>query len=69
MIPEETLKQLKEKSATGKINLNENPEELFKQLAEPKTAKIKASKEDAAPEGYDKTETQSLDLLIENTAE
>ena len=49
--------------------LKEDPEALFKELAEPKTKKV--NKEEDAPqeEGYDKQEIQSLDRLVENTAE
>lgn len=69
LIPEETLNQLKEKSSARSSQLKEDPEALFKELAEPKTKKV--NKEEDAPqeEGYDKQEIQSLDRLVENTAE
>ena len=68
LIPEETLNQIKEKSTGKASKLTENPEALFKELAEPKTAKIKTENNEQA-EGYDKQEIQSLDRLVENTAE
>lgn len=69
LIPEETLKEIKAKSTGTSAKIKDNPEELFKQLAEPKTAKIETPKEEPKAEGYDKQEIQNLDRLIENTAE
>ena len=68
LIPEETLNKIKEKSSSTANELNNNPEELFKQFVEPKTAKIGEAPEQQV-EGYDKQEIQNLDRLIENTVE
>jgi len=68
LVPEETLKKIKEKSFPSKQEKEDNSEELFKKLVEPQTATIKA-KPESEEEGYDKKETQDLDRLIENTAE
>ena len=69
LIPEETLNQLKEKSSVRTSKLKENPEALFKELAEPKIKNADKAEQPAQQEGYDKQEIQSLDRLIENTAE
>ena len=69
LIPEETLNQLKEKSSAKKSKLKENPEALFKELAEPKIKKADENKTEEKQEGYNKQEIQSLDRLVENTAE
>jgi len=66
LIPEETLNKIKEKSTSHTSKLKDSPEELFKQLAEPKTATIGKTEEPKA-EGYDSQEIQNLDRLIENT--
>ena len=67
LIPEETLNQIKEKSSSTGLKLQDNPEELFKELAEPKTAKIESENAEPEAEGYDAKETQSLDRLVEAT--
>jgi uncharacterized membrane protein required for colicin V production len=69
-MPEETLNKLKEKSTETNSKIQNNPEELFKELAEPKTSKVATEpKPKEQEEGYDKQETQGLDRLIENAAE
>ncbi len=69
LIPKETLEKIKQKSEGTRANIQKNPDELFKKLAEPQVEKVGAQKQEKEPEGYNKSETKSLDRLIENTAE
>ena len=69
LIPQETLEGIKEKSKVRSSKDKNSSKELFEKLAEPKIKQPAEKEQKNEPQGYDNTETKSLDRLIETEVE
>jgi len=69
LMPKETFEKIKQKAEAQNLMGKETSEDLFKKLAEPRLEKTAGDVQKDEAQGYDKSETKSLDRLIENAAE
>lgn len=69
LMPKETIEKIKQKAEAQNLMGKETSEDLFKKLAEPRLEKTAGDVQKDEAQGYDKSETKSLDRLIENAAE